>query len=108
MIYVGYAFLSGYMFTIILFMVVWMQVFLPNMLHKDYRLSRHIGFEENTNRVQDLLPSMMHIIRDLKHTFCDLPKTEEDKPSAITYGKDKRNKHTDYNNNFLLMKKKNI
>eukprot|EP00944_MAST-04C_sp_MAST-4C-sp1_P009663 g9663.t1 len=90
MIYVGYAFLSGYTFTIILFMVVWMQVFLPNMLHKDHRLSRHVGFEEYKQRTGLLLPSMMHVFRDLKYAFCDLPENEEDKPGAITFGKDKR------------------
>ena len=74
MIYVGYAFLSGYMFTIILFMVVWMQVFLPNMLHKDHRLSRHIGFEEYKQSTGLLLPShdvhhqgsKVHILRSAK------------------------------------------
>ena len=90
MIYVGYALLSGYMFTILLFMVVWMQVFLPNMLHKDHRLSRHSEFEEYKQRTGLLLPSMVHILKDLKYLFADLPEEDEDKPSAIMSRKYKR------------------
>ena len=78
LIYVGYAFLSGIPFTIFLFMIVWILIFIPNMLHKDKRLSRHKGFAEYKSKTGLLIPNFVSILNDIKYIYVDIPDDDGD------------------------------
>lgn len=78
LIYIGFALLSGIPFTIFLFMIVWFSVFLPNIAHKDERLSRHNGFDDYKKKTGLLIPSFSNMVVDLKYIFMDVPNEDGD------------------------------
>jgi protein-S-isoprenylcysteine O-methyltransferase Ste14 len=90
LIYVGYAFLSGIPFTIVLFMIVWVSVFLPNIACKDERLSRHKGFDDYIKKTGLLIPSFSNMVVDLKYVFMDLPNEDGDESKQIKIIKKKK------------------
>merc|ERR1711991_33291 len=89
LIYLGFAFLSGIPFTLFLFMIVWITVFLPNIVHKDDRLSRHKGFDEYKKRTGLLIPSFWNIVVDLKYIYLDVPNEDNDNIKLMNIKKSK-------------------
>ena len=77
LIYVGYAFLSGIPFTIFLFMIVWILIFIPTccIKIKDYHDIKGLL---NINRKQDSTLNFVSILNDIKYIYVDIPDDDGD------------------------------
>lgn len=76
-LYVGYAVLSTSYLPLLLFCVVWLQIFLPNMLAKEASMSRHAEWQQWTKRTGFVVPWLPTLVKE----FCCnvLTKTPETK-----------------------------
>ncbi|KAG5502878.1 hypothetical protein JKF63_04648 [Porcisia hertigi] len=59
MIYSSFAFVSNHMSSWVVLLVIWTCVFLPSMLSKDIRMSRHAGWKEYVARTGFLFPRIL-------------------------------------------------